>query len=114
MKLKRIDIISILDLRFKRAQVSRLERPATESANTSPIVARLKESYSWLFYGEQLQDFELVDISSLVPNTNGAAVRINRRLGTGTCIVWRTYPGDSDPPALKSKVWDGIDEDFSH
>jgi hypothetical protein len=113
VKLIRTDILSLQDLRF--AGVSRTSRLSslTSARDAHPrILARLNESYSWLFYGEQLQDFELFDISSAVPQTMGAALRINQRLGIGSFISWRTYDGEPDPLSLKRAAWEMCDEDL--
>jgi hypothetical protein len=114
MKLIRTDILSLQDLRFARVRrFSRLSSRPSNGPKTSHILARLNESFSWLFYGEQLRDFELIDISSAIPDTAGAALRVNRRLGIGTYILWRTYRGDRDPNKLKDEAWKRCEEDLS-
>jgi hypothetical protein len=113
VKLIRTDIVSLLDLRFKGApQISRLPFDPSKAANRSSILDRLDESFSWLFYGKQLRDFELIDISPAFANAAGAALRINRRLGIGTYMVWRTYYGDDDVRALKAAAWNRTEEDL--
>jgi hypothetical protein len=109
----RTDIVAVLDLRFAGVrQLPQLSSRSSKAQNPSPILARLDESFSWLFYGEQLRDFELFEISSAIPQTTGAVLRINRLLGIGTYILWRTYYGDSDPHALKSAAWERTEEDL--
>ena len=49
---------------------------------------------------------ELLDVPIAIHSEfKGAALRINRHLGIGTYILWRTYYGDSDPHALKAAAW---------
>ena len=67
-----------MDLRF--AEVRKLPQLSSSSSQTqyaSLILTRLTESFSWLFYGEQLRGFEQLDISSTVPEATGAAMRVN-------------------------------------
>jgi hypothetical protein len=114
MKLIRTDILSLQDLQFARVRpLPRLSSRPSNGPKTSDILARLNESFSWLYYGEQLRDFELIDISSAIPDTAGAALRLNRRLGIGTYILWRTYGGDRDPQKLKKEAWQRCEEDLS-
>lgn len=102
MDLLRSDLISLFDLRFER--VGRIPWPRVEDSG-SPAASRLQESFGWIFYGEQIEGFELYDLSGAVPDLAGAALRINRRSRVGTFLTWRTYRGPSDPRALKSEVW---------
>ncbi len=113
MQLIRTDIISLLDLRFAgfRQPLGPSSRSA-KAVHRSLILTRLEESFSWLFYGEQLRDFELLDVPIAIPHSKGAALRINRHLGIGTYILWRTYDGDSDPHALKAAAWAKTEEDL--
>jgi hypothetical protein len=114
VKLIRTDVVSILDLRFESIrQLSRLPSRAPKALSPSSILARLSESYSWLFYDEQLRDFDLFDIPSAIPQTTGAVLRIHRHLGIGTYILWHTYYGDSDPRALKAAAWKSSGEYLS-
>ena len=67
-----------MDLRFAEVRkLPQLSSRSSQTQNASLILARLTESFSWLFYGEQLRDFELLDISSTVPEATGAALQIN-------------------------------------
>lgn len=113
VQLIRTDIVSLLDLRFAGVrQLPRRSSRSSKALDPSHILARLEESFSWLFYGEQLRDFELLDIPVSIPHSRGAALRINRRLGIGTYILWRRYDGDSDPHALKAAAWARTEEDL--
>lgn len=109
MNLKRIDIISLLDLRFDGVK----SLSQFSAGSQSRMVDRLNESFDWLFYGEQLRDFELYDISSTVPDAAGAILRIHRRLNIGTHIVWRSYDASHDPHELKASAWDRTNDDSS-
>ncbi len=111
MHLLRTDIVSILDLRFKGVrQISQLSRISWESEDNSLIVTRLAESFEWLFYGEQLRDFEAFDVSAKSPHITGAILRINRRLGIGTYMLWQKYGADTDALALKNAAWEESNE----
>jgi hypothetical protein len=113
VNLLRVDIVSVVDLRFVRVrQLPQLSSRSSKALELSPILARLEESFSWLFYGEQLRDFELFAIPVGIPHSKGAAFRINQRLGIGTFILWRTYQGESDPHSLKAAAWATTDEDI--
>jgi hypothetical protein len=113
VNLLRVDIVSVVDLRFERIrQLPQLSSRSPKALELSPILARLEESFSWLFYGQQLRDFELFDVPVAIPRSRGAALRINQRLGIGTFILWRTYEGDSDPQALKAAAWATTDDDI--
>jgi len=115
MHLLRTDIVSILDLRFKGVRrTSQLSQISSKSARNSLIVTRLTESFDWLFYGEQLRDFEVFEVSAKSPNITGAILRINRRLGIGTYMLWQKYGPNSDALALKNQAWEESNEFLSY
>jgi hypothetical protein len=110
MDLLRIDLVSIYDLRFERAD--RIPWPLLKDSD-SRIASRLKESFGWIFYDEQLQGFELFDLSLVVPDSIGAALRINRQSGVGSLLTWRTRDGHADPLALKMTQWQQGEQSLS-
>jgi hypothetical protein len=110
MDLLRIDVVSIYDLRYEG--VGRIPWPLLKHSD-SLIASRLKESFSWIFYGEQLQGFDSYDLSGAVPNSVGAAVRINRQSRVGSFLIWRMHDGQADPLAFKAAACGQSDQDLS-
>jgi hypothetical protein len=103
MDLIRTDLVAIYDLRFDR--VGQIPWPLLKNSG-SRIASRLKESFGWMFYGEELRSFDSFDLSQVVPDCVGAALRVNRQAGVGSLLVWRlSYDGKTDPLALKLAPW---------
>jgi hypothetical protein len=109
MDLLRVDLVSVCDLRFERAR--KLPWPLLRDSD-SPIASRLNESFGWNFYGEQLQGFESFDLTQVVPNSIGAALRINRQSGVGSLLVWHTGDGQTDPLIFKKNPWEEGNQDL--
>lgn len=110
MNLLRTDVISVYDLRFK--EIRQLPWPSLRDSD-SRIASRLNESFGWNFYGGELQGFDSFDLSSVVPNCVGAALRVNRRAGVGSLLVWRTSKEGSDPLGFKIAQWQEGDHELS-
>ena len=113
--LLRTDIVLILDLNLRVVDLDDFVRRASrlgESTPNSRMLDRMNESFGWLFYDDQLADFELFDISSALrksdPNLAGAVLRLNQRLRIGTFLLWRTHSGNSDPRDLKMRAWEDL------
>lgn len=110
LHLRRIDVVSLFDLRFRRAD--RIPWPSISADNPeSRIAARLSESFGWNFYGDNIEGFQLFDLSRAVPRATGAALRINSQSRIGTFLIWRSYDGQSDPHTLKAQAWEESDAD---
>lgn len=110
MDLLRVDLVSIYDLRFERAR--RIPWPLLEHSD-SRIASGLKESFGWIFYGDELQGFELFDLTGVIPGSEGAALRINRQAGVGSLLTWRMRDGGADPLNFKATSWNQADQDWS-
>ena len=110
LNLRRIDVVSIFDLRFRRAD--RIPWPSIAEDNPeSRIASRLTESFGWNFYGNNIEGFQLFDLSRAVPKAAGAALRINLESRVGSFLIWRSYDGQSDPHTLKARAWEESDQD---
>jgi hypothetical protein len=109
MNLLRIDVVSIYDLRFDG--VGGIPWRLLKDSD-SLIASRLKKSFGWIFYGEQLQGFDSFDLSGVVPDTVGAALRINRQSRVGSFLVWRASQGQADPLAFKAASCGQVEQDL--
>ena len=112
LDLLRTDVVSIFDLRFEHSDSIPWPQ-ITSDVHPSRIASRLSESFGWNFYGDDIKGFQLFDLSSAVPGTTGAALRINRQSRVGTFLIWRTFDGRSDPQQLKSDAWEQSGENTS-
>ena len=111
--LARADLISIFDLEFpKGTQLPPLAIDKSRRENSSPIIQRLQASCEWLFYDDQLFDFDLIDLSKKVPKARGAVLRVNRKSRVGTFMIWRIERNISDPDDFKSRTWDQSNDDL--
>lgn len=110
LPLCRIDIVSIFDLRFSRAD--RIPWPPISPDNPhSCIASRLSESFRWNFYGNNIEGFQLFDLSQAVSGATGAGLRINPESRIGTLLIWRSYNSQSDPHTLKAQAWEESGKD---
>jgi hypothetical protein len=105
LKLLRIDVVSIFDLRFDGADRIPWQLVSADDPH-SRLASRLTESFSWVFYGDDIDGFRLYDLTSAVPGCAGAALRVNPQSRVGAFMIWRAHDGNADPHKLKSSAWD--------